>query len=916
MNKVLTVGLLSAALSACVGPVGTGSSSSDAQSSDNGQPSSSSVTTVSSSSVTVVSSSSVAPISSSSAAPISSSSVASSSAPAFGGNAALGKAAFETNCAGCHSDSDNDGYFGGSGDDKKIGSVDPDALGTPNMFGAYNGNSVVALAGFIAASMAPASCNSACVDNTAAYIWSLRDGQAGESAVAASCTNPNDVHYGKRMLSVLTSYEYHNSLSKLFALPLPADYSSPAKVTPAAEVARLPNNSITSLDGNRLNEFYDNASEIVDWVIATPAALPFSCDDPVSCANDFITEFAYVAYRRALTDEEQTEITSIFEGAPNMESGLRWALTTVLMSPNFLYRSELGTQVSELLANPVVAPGTDYDFQGTPTSFEDLSITPYQRLTVGGNDLRYTWTGNDLVAISVRGQQNSRTGDWPTLTIGANTNGSNDVIAQISVDHTGFRTHYLTIDQSVGSVYFLHDANIGNNYDFAPLEVASLTVGVLGQSEPVEDDVEKLMAADQTAYALDPYEYASALSFALTGSGPSKSLLDAAVAGELVDAASREAHVDALIDSDLGREHVARLAGKWFRTDGLPSKTRNVDEFTPEVRDSMMQEIREMYTHVFYNGDFPSIYAGDFTFLDSTLAAFYGMNGQGGSSHGDFRYVDTTGTRRGGVIASGAFMAYNAHMDYSSPIQRSAHFRQDVLCQAIPLPTNLEDTQERMEAEAFAKQQLAEGSLTTEKWYDIQTNIPGASCATCHNALINPLFGMDDFDNVGRLRPIVNGQVVQNSLTLVVPEGGDPNNPIVLPQGSPNASVEAVNNGSFLYAYDAVGTLSYQEADAAKEVGDGLPFSGAKSLGKVIVENELPGIGECLIEKTARYALGFSLDRAYLDPAETGFYGITEAQASELACLHSEAAAAYNQSKSPRDVLKAIVMSDAFRFRK
>lgn len=92
-----------------------------------------------------------------------------------------------------------------------------------------------------------------------------------------------------------------------------------------------------------------------------------------------------------------------------------------------------------------------------------------------------------------------------------------------------------------GPVYFSNDANgAGNDYQMPPIAVASISFGVLGQSEPVQDDVEKLMAADQTAYALDPYEYASALSFALTGSGPSKSLLDAAVAGELVDEASRD----------------------------------------------------------------------------------------------------------------------------------------------------------------------------------------------------------------------------------------------------------------------------------------------------------------------------------------------------------------------------------------
>lgn len=890
MNKILTVGLLSATLGACVGPVDTGSSSSETVSSNSVQSSSSETTVVSSSSVVVSSSSSVA-----------------SSAPSFNGNAIAGKGAFGTNCAGCHSDTDNDGYFGGSGDDAKIGAVDPDDLGSPMTSAGYDGNSINALAAFIGAQMAPASCGEQCVNDTAAYIWSLRDGIKGESAVAASCENPNDVHYGKRALHVLTSYEYNNSLAKLFSEPLSVDYSSPAKGGLDALVARLPNHLSIELGEQRLNTFYDNTNEVVDWAMSTPGVLPFSCDDAVSCANDFITEFAYVAYRRALNDEEQAEITDIFVGAADVESGLRWALTTVLMSPNFLYRSELGTKVSELLANPVVAPGTDFDFQGAPTVLDDLSIERYTRLTVsGGSTARYEWTGNDLIALTVKGAQSDR-GFWPILTIGSSANGQDATIEELTIDHTGFRTYYLNVDvASGGSVYFLHNANVNNDYTALPIEISKLSLGVLGTSEPVQDDVVKLMAADQSAYALDPYEYASALSFALTGSGPSKILLDAAVGGELVDVASREAHVDELIDSPLGIAHVERLAGKWFRTDGLTSKTRNNDAFTRDVRTSMMQEIREIYKHAFYNGNFPGIYSGEYTFLDSTLAAFYGMPGQGGSSHGNFAFVDTADTRRGGVIASGGFMAYNAHMDYTSPIQRSAHFRQDVLCQAIPLPTNLPDSDARDEAALLAKQRLSEGSITTEKWYDIQTNIPGASCATCHNALINPLFGMDDFDNVGRLRPVVAGRIVQDGLTLV--------NDVAVPQGTSNLSVDAVNDGSYLYAYDAVGSLSYEEADAAKLVGDGLLFSGAKNLGEVIVENNLPGIGACLIEKSTRYALGYTLNRAYLDPAETD--GVTDDQASEFACMQDELEVAYSQSKSPRDVVKAIVMSDAFRFRK
>lgn len=752
------------------------------------------------------------------------------------------------------------------------------------------------------------NCNTQCSLDTAAYIWSLKDGTPGPAAAAASCANPDGIHYGKRTLHVLTSYEYHNSLSQLFSAPLPADYSSPAKVGLDMEVARLPNHSSEAINETRLNTYYENAIELADWAMATPGALPFSCEDPVSCATDFITEFAYVAYRRSLSDVEQAEITTIFANAPSVEDGLKWALRTVLMSPNFLYRSELGTKVSDLLANPVVAPGTQYQFQGTPTTYEALSIERYNRISIDNNgSTSYRWTGNDLVAIRVKGEK-SEFGNWPILTVGMGY-GNGGVLQQFTINHTGYRTYYLTIDKLPdGPVYFLNDANAaGNDYQMPPISVASISMGVLGQAEPVQDDVEKLRAADQNAYVLDPYEYASALSFALTGSGPSRSLLDAAVGGELVDPASREAHVDALIESPLGRAHVERLAGKWFRTDGLANQTRNDPEFTMEVRQSMMQEVREIFKHVFYNGDFPSMYKGDFTFLDSTLSDFYGLPG-GGAAHGNFRMVDTSGSLRGGVIASGAYMAYNAHMDYTSPIQRAAHFRQDVLCQSIPLPVNLEDSAEREAAAEFVKSRVEAGNITTADYFDIQTNIPGSSCSTCHNAIINPLFGMDDFDHVGRLRPRVNGKAVQDGLSFV--------NGVAVPQGEQDISITQVNEGSYLYAYDVVGTLSSARADAAKASNDGLLFNGAKDLGRVIVQNDLPGIGACLIEKSTRFALGYTLNREFLELSENGYYGISAAQEGEFACVKAKLESAYAGAKSPRDVLKAIVMSDAFRFRK
>ena len=261
-------------------------------------------------------------------------------------------------------------------------------------------------------------------------------------------------------------------------------------------------------------------------------------------------------------------------------------------------------------------------------------------------------------------------------------------------------------------------------------------------------------------------------------------------------------------------------------------------------------------------------------------------------------------------------MTYNAHMDYTSPIQRSARFRQDVLCQAIPLPVNLEDSDERDAATKRAADRADAGDITTAEYFDIQTNVPGSSCAGCHNAIINPLFGMDDFDNVGRLRKRVNGDVVQVGL---LSEAVDEMTKIVVPKGDADLPIDFVNNDGYLFSPNVVGTLSAAQADADKLALNGIKFKGAKDLGKKIVENELPGISACLIEKTTRYTMGYTLNKQLLEDSEkqgASYLNISDEQEAEFVCVQDELEAAYAAAKSPRDVLKALVKSSAFRFRK
>ncbi|MES2822963.1 MAG: DUF1592 domain-containing protein [Pseudomonadota bacterium] len=413
--------------------------------------------------------------------------------------------------------------------------------------------------------------------------------------------------------------------------------------------------------------------------------------------------------------------------------------------------------------------------------------------------------------------------------------------------------------------------------------------------------------ADSTAYALDPYEYASVLSYMYTASAPDRILLTAAANGELEDATKLATQIDRLLDSPLGRENVARFAGFWLHTDTVTAVDRiNNANFTQGVKDSMAQEVREIYKHVFYNNlPVTDMYTGDFTMLNSTLSTYYGIPG-GGTSATDFRMVNTAASKRGGVFASGAYMAANAHAGRTSPIKRAVHFRQDVLCQNIPLPSSFEDlTGERDKAAARVQALLDAGSLNTVDFYDKQTNVPGTPCAQCHNAIINPLFAVDDFDNVGLLRPVINGKVMQKALNS---QGNE--------AGANTVEVGMVNNGGALFGADGVGTVSFTAVNLEKDSGaPGLPFIGAKALGKTIVANNVPGVDACLINKSYRYATGFALSRVFQDDKVER--PLNALQENHFACVNDQLKTKLAASnRNPRAMLKEIGMSKVTRFRR
>jgi hypothetical protein len=962
MNRFFTIGLMTAALSACIGPIDDGkSSSSKAPSSSAVSVQSSSIrpqVPSSSSSLILSSSSSALPVSSRSSLPVSSSSlrVSSSSAPSLSSSVPpssssvrssssaplppvvgdanrgklllLGDLGTNGKCTGCHQDSDGDGYMSGPAPGAVI---DPDRLGRLSARASYStANGATDVAQYILANMSAfgtGGCNAQCASDIAAYLWSKRDGIEGPTPAQNACDlDAGEIRYGTRALKVLTQKEYTNSLKALFNAPLPKDYSS--NIGADKKQKGFPNNIDLLITSDYFDRYEVVAGQVATWALANPASLDFTCREAAACARDFTQGFAAKAFRRPLTAQEVASYTQVITSASTPAVGLEWAIRSVLSSPQFLYRSELGRTVAKaLLGEPVVAPqppATSSEVRvGEPSTLVTLNdvtydgsgFASYGAFKYVGGTPNYTWTGNDAVEVTVSG--NGRFGLSIANKEIYQDNITSKVTLRFPVTHAnGTGVFVQTFNQSSGTLQV-------SRLKVGPAVTSGSTGG--STATPTQGiDKTKLQTADANAYVLDAYEYAAAISYFLTASSPDDELMAAAASGAIFNRVELEKQIDRLIDSPLGREQVGAFAGLWFGTDKImiPADTpRNGNPaFTAAVRESMAHEIREIFKESFYNeGDFLDIYRGDFTMLDKTLSDYYGIPG-GGSRHLEFRRVATANTNRGGIFASGAFMATYAAVDQTSPVKRSVHFRQEILCQDVPAPTSLGadmlDRTEKLEAANLIRD---DGMGTEAEYYTVVTS-PKA-CDNCHKLIINPLFAVDDFDRFGRLRERKGDDVYQTAMTYYAKKLDQNGNPSLDVNGNPifeakpgTAVVESVgiNAGGFLFGGAEVGSIGTAAIDDEAR-RQGIAFKGAKQLAQLAADKNLPGLEACLIDRSARLAFGEPLDKRLVDPNA----GRTKEEQLNFDCVKSDVTEAYSASgNSARAVFKALALSDALLFRK
>jgi len=380
----------------------------------------------------------------------------------------------------------------------------------------------------------------------------------------------------------------------------------------------------------------------------------------------------------------------------------------------------------------------------------------------------------------------------------------------------------------------------------------------LGELNPANPDI------DSNAYELTSYEMATFLAYTFTASTPDDELLQAAANDELRDEANILEHAKRLANSS---DHVmGNFIGAWLGTEDLDLSAKDdtlwpgFDQLVPHMQKELNQTFAYIMTEPTEN--YSSLYGGNFTFLNQTLAQHYGISGVSGDELQKVATID-----RGGILANGAFMSRWGEAVETSPILRSVRVRRRMLCQDQPDPPA--GTFAAREAKLEELSDLLQDLSTTNrlKYHRLTEDAP---CTNCHSQYINPLgFGMEDFDTVGRVRTAdLNGNTINATGDLYAP-------------------------------------INYNDIDKFES------FEGAKGLGNILTG--LTSAQACLPKQMFRYFLG--VGHQSIDDDNPEGDTLTDEEKSGYSCEVDELTEAL-VNHSPRAMLEKFGSLEAVRYRK
>ncbi|HEX3695863.1 MAG TPA: DUF1592 domain-containing protein [Polyangia bacterium] len=261
-----------------------------------------------------------------------------------------------------------------------------------------------------------------------------------------------------------------------------------------------------------------------------------------------------------------------------------------------------------------------------------------------------------------------------------------------------------------------------------------------------------------TAHALSPYELASRLSYLVYESMPDDPLYSAAKAGQLTAVKDIQTQLQRMLmdpRSRLSQSYAEQWLGVRNVDSAQPDKTL-YPTFSAALGTSMKKEV-DLYFDEFVRQNLPvdQLLTSNFTYLDDSLAAHYGVPAVGSTT--DLMRVTLSTPQRGGLWGMGALLVATSRGNRTSPVSRGRFTLDALMCAPPPPPpANVQPPSD------------ATITATDERTF-LAMHRSDPTCAACHS-LMDPIgLALENYDAIGKWRDADHGQKIDASGML--PDG-------------------------------------------------------------------------------------------------------------------------------------------------
>jgi hypothetical protein len=284
----------------------------------------------------------------------------------------------------------------------------------------------------------------------------------------------------------------------------------------------------------------------------------------------------------------------------------------------------------------------------------------------------------------------------------------------------------------------------------------------------IERDPAPAQAA--AVHHLSDIELASRLSYFIWSSMPDDELLGVAESGKLSTPAVLDGQIKRMLADTRSEALGENFAGQWLELRNLDSMKPDPEKFPEwgaELKEAMRTETRLFFNSILReNRPIGEFLDARYTFLNETLARFYGVEGVSGP---EFRRVPLATNQRGGILSQGSVLAVSSYPSRTSVVLRGKYILDNILgSPPPPPPANVPQLDEDAVGTTLSLRQ------------QMEKHRADATCASCHSKM-DPLgFALENYDVIGKWRTMDGKFPVDSTGTL--PDGSKFDGPAAMRQ--------------------------------------------------------------------------------------------------------------------------------------